>query len=666
MEVPRFSHQALLVDDGRILISSGFDGILGWPSYEMDIYDTGTGGWSRILLDDQGISRVEALKLPDGTVLFVGVRGYGTDEQVTGAAYGLNPTDLSWTQFADPPAAKAFHRMIQLKDGRVMVAGGIDLSDEAWGLSADPINTVDIYDPAANAWQQAAPMNTASQDLWLFLLNDGRVLAITGENEDSRDSRVYAQVYDPGSDTWTVVDGSDPAYLPTGAVQLSDGKVLVLGQLNEREATRAWRTVDGELIEVKLRDGRVYHGDRIREVFPDAKVYDPATDAWTATLGRLGRRVDASPSRSCSVVSCEGMTAISLTLLRDGRVLLAGGVDYGTEGFTEASFTLYSSTAIYDPQSNSWSPGPNLTERRAYHSATLMPDGWVFLLGGIGLRKLEDSEVPYSLRTLEAIDSMAMPPMDAVALTAPKSEEYSCEAIPIPEPSADLTPSGESLSPKDILGAANAAMNTLDSYHVELRSTVVSSTLEFGPDSPNASPIANCTRGAINFQAPDRVREHYSSYDHWGEVVHSTEYIFIGDAHYGTHPRTGEWKRAGSWMPEKPASPLGLIGDDAVADLHDASIDGMERLNDVEVYRISGTIPSIVFSKAISRNAYFTIHRPLEVVFWVGVDDSLVRKISAESGVEGAQFSRHYSIVVEYSAFDEEIVIEAPQVGAAP
>lgn len=670
MEAQRFSHQALLLDDGRILVSGGFIFLIGpihWDT--IDIYNPRTGQWSTTSPEGQtgllssGFRQNRALKLPDGTVLFVGVHGDGSYEQDTGAAYRLDTADLSWTQLADPPTARAFHQMILLGDGRVMVAGGIDLNEASSSLDAEPTNTVDIFDPATNTWQQVAPMRTGSQGLWLFLLNDGRVLSISREDENFNDSPTHAQIYDPDSDTWTVVDSYDPTYLPTGAVQLSDGRVLVTGQLNESTASARGRTSDGELFYVRLPDGREFRGDQLR----DAKVYDPATDTWTATLGSPGFQT-ATPSFSfgCSAFSCGLWLSASLTLLKDGRVLMAGGGNELERGYGFASL-LSSATAVYDPESNFWSPGPNLTERRSDHSTTLMPDGWIFILGGIGLREVaEGSEVLYPLNTLEAIDSTAMPLMDAVALTIPRSDEYSCEAIPIPEPSADLAPADESLSPKDILGAAHAAMRTLDSYHVELRETVVSTTLEFGPDNPAANPTAECTRGMIDFQSPDRVREHYSSYDHWSEVYHSVGYIFIGADSYGTHPRTGEWERGGSWIPENPANPLGLIGDDAIANLQDASIDGVERLNDVDVYRISGTVSSRVFSKEIPRNAYFTIHRPLQVVFFVGVDDSLVRKLYAEGGVEGAQFSRHYSIVVEYSAFDEEIVIEAPEAGTTP
>ena len=219
--IPRFSHQALLLDDSRILVSGGFTGIANnnfivpFPLDTIDIYDPKTGLWSTVPLEDQREVLSRALKLRDGTVLFIGA-GAGSNEQAAGVAFGLNITDLSWRHFADPPTARAFHSMVLLRDGRVMVAGGIDLNDEGSSYFPEPINAVDILDPAANTWQQAAPMSTASWALWLFLLNDGRVLSI-GTDETSNDLSVHVQIYDPDSDSWVVVDSHDPYYVPNGS-----------------------------------------------------------------------------------------------------------------------------------------------------------------------------------------------------------------------------------------------------------------------------------------------------------------------------------------------------------------------------------------------------------------------------------------------------------------
>jgi N-acetylneuraminic acid mutarotase len=63
------------------------------------------------------------------------------------------------------------------------------------------------------------------------------------------------------------------------------------------------------------------------------------------------------------------------TLLADGRVLVAGGT---------RSTVILDSTEIYDPTSNSWSPGPSLPSPRTGHAATLLPGGRVLVVGGNG------------------------------------------------------------------------------------------------------------------------------------------------------------------------------------------------------------------------------------------------------------------------------------------
>ena len=636
----------MLLDDGRMLISGGYTGIANnnfivpFPLDTVDVYDPGTGRWSAVPLVDQSSRLNRVLKLPDGTVLFVGVV-FGTDEQVTGAAYGLDTNDLSWRQFADPPTARSFHQMVLMADGRVMVAGGIDLNDEASSFRPELLNTVDIFDPDANMWQQAAPMSTASEELWLFPLSDGRVLSILEEDEASSESPVHAQLYDPDTDTWTVVDSADPYYLPTGAVQLSDGRVLVAGRLNLSGPGRYGFSED-RLTYVELPDGRRYYGELVRDLFPEAKVYDPATDTWTATLGSLG-----------------GRTSASLTLLRDGRVLVAGGeedtmYDFGLSG---EDFGFLSTTAVYDPELNFWSPGPDLTERRIDHSATLIPDGRVIFLGGIGLTEVStDREELVPINVLEVVESMAIPQIDPAAVFI-EAEEYSCETVPIPASSAGLTQAGRSLAPIDILGAARVAMNELDSYHVQLRWAIV--------DDETDSGFGECERLATDFQAPDRFRaDHSRYYALHGE--YSFQMISLGHAAYETNRLAGEWESNDIWVPEFLTDRLEPIGDNFISDLRDASIEGIERLNDVDVYRIAGTISTVaLFGEFQSYSDPGELELLFPVVYWVGVDDYLIRMISAEGVFEDEELGLlRSSVTVEYSAFGEEVFIEAPEVGA--
>ncbi|MBL8921308.1 MAG: hypothetical protein JNJ54_20785 [Myxococcaceae bacterium] len=63
------------------------------------------------------------------------------------------------------------------------------------------------------------------------------------------------------------------------------------------------------------------------------------------------------------------------TVLPDGRVLVAGGRGQS------ATETL-ASTELYEPSSNTWSPGPPMTTARAGHTATALLDGRVLVVGG--------------------------------------------------------------------------------------------------------------------------------------------------------------------------------------------------------------------------------------------------------------------------------------------
>ena len=72
--------------------------------------------------------------------------------------------------------------------------------------------------------------------------------------------------------------------------------------------------------------------------------------------------------------------AHSATLLQNGKVLVAGGLDGG--GYL-------ASAELYDPGANTSSPAGNLTTARESHRATLLPSGKVLVAGGNGLASAE-------------------------------------------------------------------------------------------------------------------------------------------------------------------------------------------------------------------------------------------------------------------------------------
>jgi hypothetical protein len=68
------------------------------------------------------------------------------------------------------------------------------------------------------------------------------------------------------------------------------------------------------------------------------------------------------------------------TLLPNGKVLVVGG--FGNSGNSLSTDNGLSSAELYDPSSNSWSPTGAMAARRSGHTATLLPSGQVLVAGG--------------------------------------------------------------------------------------------------------------------------------------------------------------------------------------------------------------------------------------------------------------------------------------------
>jgi uncharacterized repeat protein (TIGR01451 family) len=90
-----------------------------------------------------------------------------------------------------------------------------------------------------------------------------------------------------------------------------------------------------------------------------AELYDPVTGTWSFT--------GSIPFAT---------TGLTLTLLNDGKVLLAGGGN--------RCGGVFSSAALYDPTAGTWSPTGSMTQGREWHSAVLLSDGTVLVAGGLG------------------------------------------------------------------------------------------------------------------------------------------------------------------------------------------------------------------------------------------------------------------------------------------
>lgn len=221
-----------------------------------------------------------------------------------------------------------------LPNGKVLIAGG------SWCRSSvcngfDPLGSAELFDPVTETFSATGSMSIARTGHTATLLNNGTVL-VTGGVDPGLASDRTAEIYDPATGSFTRVgDMSDV----NGRVQhtaslLGDGRVLIAG---------GWQGNQNDF-----------------GFFPSqtAEIYDPATQSFSPA----GQMPDEAGLHTASV-------------LLDGTVLVTGGFGNGCP-------SKGAGVAIFDPTSNSFSASVSLPERRAEHTATTLNDGRVLITGG--------------------------------------------------------------------------------------------------------------------------------------------------------------------------------------------------------------------------------------------------------------------------------------------
>jgi hypothetical protein len=304
-----------------------------------ELYDPGTGVFTPT--GSMTTPRIlhSATLLPNGKVLIAGSR--------TAEIY--DPSTGAFTATGNMISDHECHQAILLNNGKVLMAGG----SADGGLARTP--PAEPYDPATGTF---SPTGRYANDnsLWGYntcqgaasaLLANGRVLLVWDEGG--------AEIYDPERDAFTragyttLLHYSD--LLPTATV-LMNGRVLLAGGANPTGQAPPNSSV----------------------VYAGAELYDPSM----GTFSRIG---DMTTPRALN----------SATLLPDGTVLMAGtAVAYYFGEETRPSVELY------DPARDAFMALPDMITSRCCHTATLLKDGRVLIAGGrtpISLAELYNPDV---------------------------------------------------------------------------------------------------------------------------------------------------------------------------------------------------------------------------------------------------------------------------------
>jgi hypothetical protein len=261
-------------------------------------------------------------------------------------------------------AERAAHQATVLPSGRVLITGGCAADD------CTPFHrSAEIYDPSSRTFRPAAPMAVPRASHTATLLTDGRVLVAGGCTE--RSATATAETYDSEANRWMPVGNMTEPRCSHIAVPLVDGRVFVMGGGSAEvfdPATSTFSSLRGmranHYLATRLPDGRVLltgGQSESGQILATAELFDPAS-------GRFERTGDMTTAR----------VKHAAAVLPNGRVLIIGGSD--RRGYDDR----FSSTEVFDPDSGTFSPGPELhyARHKIRDAVAVPPSGAVVVAGG--------------------------------------------------------------------------------------------------------------------------------------------------------------------------------------------------------------------------------------------------------------------------------------------
>lgn len=288
MLTDRYSHAALRLENGDVLITTGNDDdgnvtsvelyspsaassfaradFIGPPRFGVDLHQVDA---ETVLAFHSG-SEVAAYAIDDDawTVLPPARLGHNRAATlqtstgfylVAGASFPfLDRFDLetqTWEELANLRYGREAHTATELEDGRLLIVGGYD--------STQFINqgATEIYDPVTGQSDEAGTLEVPRQLHRAVRLEDGRVLVAGGFGPDIAIATATTELYDPNSGTWERAGDLPGGRVAHTLTLLNDGRVLLVGGIDPS----------------------------LNAPYQDAAIFDPATNQWRQLTSGLAR-----------------------------------------------------------------------------------------------------------------------------------------------------------------------------------------------------------------------------------------------------------------------------------------------------------------------------------------------------------------------------------------
>jgi hypothetical protein len=253
-----------------------------------------------------------------------------TAQPADSATATVTVVNSGFTPTGSMHAPRSGHRATLLSDGKVLVVNGDDGSAE-------------LFDPETSTFALTGSMTTPRYGATFTLLANGKVLVAGGYGPGSSGPLLRllaAELYDPQSGSFTLTGDMGVGRVLHTATLLANGRVLIAGGTDKSDGGGA--------------------------ATASAELYDPSTGTFTPTGSMNSDRAQHTA-----------------TLLNSGKVLIAGGWNgHAADAADDPPWDpLFAE--LFDPSSGTFISTGSMSTTRIGHTATLLADGKVLLLGGI-------------------------------------------------------------------------------------------------------------------------------------------------------------------------------------------------------------------------------------------------------------------------------------------
>ncbi|RME21179.1 MAG: hypothetical protein D6806_15125, partial [Deltaproteobacteria bacterium] len=297
------------------------------------------------------------------------------------------------------PSGRAFHTATLLRDGRVLLAGGV-------GLVAGKLSTLqsaELFNPATNRFESVSVMGSGRAHHTATMLADGNVLIVGGAAYDAGNITGYydtALLYHADTNSWEELASrmSTPRAFHA-AVALDSvtfgGNVVVFGGENQDGTLNTFELFtlsnrqfnfdasntmsknrshlcaaglpnsQGQVVKVMIAGGKTVADDD-SSVDTGIEIFDPTLNNGKGGFETVELNLNV------------GRMDHTCTTLENGDVLIAGGREANGLGVNLGELLVVDTGGYRVEQLTDFLQPP-----RYYHRATMLQSGWVLLTGGL-------------------------------------------------------------------------------------------------------------------------------------------------------------------------------------------------------------------------------------------------------------------------------------------